>query len=182
VVQAAGLSWERVAGGTGEQKFFCFFFFKKRRMWFLPGNEKPPMFKAMRKRWILRGYATRLPRALRRDYGKANFYTPGQIRSSIERHRFSPDYFCYALALYTDPVSFTAYHDARAETCDYFGMRGEVSGFGEMTAASFIHACHDFLHRPDATHHHAADAQGHHDGGAHHASGGGDFGGGHGHH
>jgi hypothetical protein len=131
------------------------------------------MFAAMRKRWILRSYRTRLPAALRRDYGKSEFYTPAQIRASIERHGFSDAYFCYALSLYTDQVQFDAYHAEQNEICDYTEMREMIASHAQH------HSWTDMLQ--DVVHSAPADTAGTHADHSH-ASSSSDFGSGHGHH
>jgi hypothetical protein len=82
---------------------------------------------AIRKRWATGTYARRLPGLLLRDYGFSSFYTPMQIRRTIERYRLNSDYSCYAISMFSDRTGFDQYHLSIGENCDYDTMRSEIA-------------------------------------------------------
>jgi hypothetical protein len=80
-----------------------------------------------KKRKAIRRYVRDLPRLLVRHYGFSPFYTPAQVKKTIERSGLNKDYSCYALSMFTSPQDFARYHDNIGETCDYSRMRSEIA-------------------------------------------------------
>ena len=94
------------------------------------------------KRRALKAYVRQLPGLLERDYGKAETYSPKQIRSTVERSTLNVQYLCYGLSMYSVREVFDAYHREVGETCDYDAMRQEIadtcfSGNRDFTPAQF---------------------------------------------
>jgi hypothetical protein len=85
------------------------------------------LLRARRKRRAIRDYVRYLPRLLARSYGVSPTYTPGQIKSAINRSGLDADYSCYALAMYSGRDNFDQYHGSTGEDCDYDAMREEVA-------------------------------------------------------
>ena len=86
-----------------------------------------------KKRRIKR-FANKLPRELRRLYGKYEFYTKGQVDRAV-KNRFRVGSFggvavtdvCYAYAMFCSPEEFERIHDETGEICNYESMREEIS-------------------------------------------------------
>jgi len=101
------------------------------------------MIRRWRRRRALRRYARLLPGLLRRDFGFARYYTPAQIRSTIDRNGLSSDYDCYALAIFTEREAFEFHHAALGQTCDYAAMRDEVLSLHSNAHAALDGSCAD---------------------------------------
>jgi len=79
------------------------------------------LFGAWAKRRALRKYAGLLPGRLARDYGAAEFYTPGQIRSAVGRLRLDAAYLAYANAMFLPEAAF----EGTGSAGSYADLRGE---------------------------------------------------------
>jgi hypothetical protein len=92
------------------------------------------LFGAWAKRRALRKYAGLLPRRLARDYGAAEFYTPGQIRAAVARLKLDAAYLVYANAMFLPEAAFEAgesglsYAELRGEFLRYVPRRSVSSG------------------------------------------------------
>jgi hypothetical protein len=76
------------------------------------------LFGAWAKRRALRKYAGLLPGQLARDYGAAEFYTPGQIRSAVGRLKLDIGYVVYAYAMFLPADEFGALEPSPPGTYD----------------------------------------------------------------
>jgi hypothetical protein len=125
----------------------------------------------LRKRWAIRGYARKLPRMLRQDYGFSRSYTPLQINRTIERNRLNVEHASYAVAMFSDEESFARYQPGVDAPREYEAMRTEI-------ADTYFEGNIDFTVR-DITDTFGGGA---HDGGGHGHDGGGGDSTGNGHH
>jgi hypothetical protein len=87
-------------------------------------NRQPRLSK---KRMAIRNYSRRLSRSLRKRYGLQDYYTPQQVRQSIQAGSYSTAYDCYALAMYCNQEDFTTFHQSIGESCNYEKMRNEIN-------------------------------------------------------
>jgi hypothetical protein len=98
------------------------------------------------RKWIaIRRYAKSLGPELRKRYGRAQYYTPAQVKRVAEERRYNMDLLCYALCMYCGRTEFDTYHRATGEPCDYDAMRGEVAerffgGDASFTALDVVDA------------------------------------------
>ena len=91
----------------------------------------------------IKSYARRLPRLLVKDYGGSEAYTPAQICASIRRHRLSPGFESYAVAMFSDRERFERFRIERSEPRNYDEMRGQVAltyfgGDSDFAAMDFL--------------------------------------------
>jgi hypothetical protein len=129
--------------------------------------------RALRKRWVTRDYARKLPNLLARDYGFSQSYSPRQVRSTIERYGLNSDYSCYAISMFSDRAAFDQYHRDLGEHCNYDAMRAEVAaahfnGNSHFTMSDMLEAFSDSAHIAGA-----GDSHGVADGHSHGAGGSG---------
>jgi hypothetical protein len=81
--------------------------------------------------------ARRVGRDLIKHHGKKRCYTVAEVRNAVQRQDFSVDWHCWAYALYTDRVSFDAYHREIGESCDYVAMhQGMMEAVGGDAASA----------------------------------------------
>ena len=81
--------------------------------------------------------ARRVGRDLIKHNGKKRCYTVSEVRSAAQRQDLSVDWHCWAYALYTDRVSFDAYHRELGERCDYVAMhQGMMEAVGGDAAST----------------------------------------------
>lgn len=66
--------------------------------------------------------ARRVGRDLIKHYSKKKSYTIAEVKRAAQRQNLSVDWYCWAYAMYTDRVTFDAYHRQIGETCDYVAM------------------------------------------------------------
>jgi hypothetical protein len=102
----------------------------------------------LRKRGAIRGYARKLPRMLRTDYGFSHSYTPQQVRATIERYGLNHDHSVYALAMFSGPEGFAQFHESTGERYNYEAMRDAVAlyyfnGNTNFTVSDIMHAFPD---------------------------------------
>jgi len=83
--------------------------------------------KALRKRWVTRDYARKLPKMLAKDYGFSRSYTPGQVKSTIERYGLNNHYSGYAISMFSDRPACEHYYRGLGETWNYDAVRAEVA-------------------------------------------------------
>lgn len=113
-----------------------------------------------RKRKAIWAYVTRLRPALVRLFGKADYYTPEQVKEAAKEAKLPMQDLCYGLATYCTQGDFDDYHAGSGEECSYWEMRVEV-------AEHHFHGNTGFTQQDVAAH---SDA---------HSHSGGDFGSGH---
>jgi hypothetical protein len=81
--------------------------------------------------------ARRVGRDLIKHHGKKRCYSVTEVRNAAQRQDFLVDWHCWAYALYTDRVSFDAYHRKIGESCDYVAMhRGMMEAVGGDAAST----------------------------------------------
>lgn len=66
--------------------------------------------------------ARRVGRDLIKHHGKKRCYTMQEVRNAAQRQELSVEWHCWAYALYTDRLTFDAYHREIGESCDYVAM------------------------------------------------------------
>ena len=84
-------------------------------------------FRRIKKAWAIKSYVRRMPKLLKADHGKSKYYSPYQVKSTVQRHNLNSDYLCYAIAMYSIESDFDAYHHETGQSCDYKDMRTEVA-------------------------------------------------------
>lgn len=82
--------------------------------------------------------ARRVGRDLIKHYGKKRCYTIPEVRKAAQRQELSIDWYCWAYALYTDPVAFDAYHRQIGESCEYVAMHQSMMEVVGGDAASTL--------------------------------------------
>ena len=81
--------------------------------------------------------ARRVGRDLIKHHGKKRCYTVSEVRNAAQRQDLSVDWHCWAYALYTDRMSFDAYHRELGESCEYVAMhQGMMAAVGGDAAAA----------------------------------------------
>lgn len=85
------------------------------------------MLRQIRKWLAVRSYARRLGRQLRKQYGRRSYYTPSEVRSTVQTYGYDPYFSCYAMSMYCERSAFDDYHRFVGEHCSYDDMRGEVA-------------------------------------------------------
>jgi len=118
-------------------------------------------------------YTRKLPRMLSKHYGYAQFYTPQQVRKTVETAGLYGEFSCYAVAMFSSRESFDQFHRDLGENCDYDAMRAYI-------ADTHFHGDAGFS-VPDVFAVSSGLSEGLGHGGAHEVADGG-HGGGHGHH
>jgi hypothetical protein len=97
------------------------------------------MFTWLRKRRAITTYRHELGQTLRARHGRKPHYTPDEVRGSIRERQLDDEFHCFALAMYCEWRTFDAYHSARGESCDYYGMRG-AAGCAGIDGAPIVEA------------------------------------------
>jgi hypothetical protein len=85
------------------------------------------LFSNYQKKKAIKSYIKKLGGDLSRRYGRSKLYTSGQVERTIHEEGYNWKHICYAHALYTSMKQFNEWHYERGESCDYDGMREEVS-------------------------------------------------------
>ena len=81
---------------------------------------------ARRKRSALKRYILHLGPLLARTYGKAEHYSPKQVRGTLSESGLASAEAVYALVLYCTPEQFAADQAAHGETGEYWPLRVEI--------------------------------------------------------
>lgn len=79
------------------------------------------------KKKAIKSYIKNLGKDLARRYGKSKTYTAGQVERTVHDEGYNWRHICYAHALFTSMKQFNKWHEERGESCDYNGMREEIS-------------------------------------------------------
>lgn len=74
-----------------------------------------------------KAYAKDVGQILVHKYGKQKFYTPRQVKQASSQSRYTVDWHCWAMCLYSSPADFNDYHAATGENCDYAAMKAEMA-------------------------------------------------------
>lgn len=74
-----------------------------------------------------KAYAEDVGRILVRTHGKQKFYTPTQVKKASSQTRYSVDWHCWAMCLYSSPSDFNDYHATIGESCNYAEMKAEMA-------------------------------------------------------
>jgi hypothetical protein len=96
-------------------------------------------------------YTRKLPELLPTRYGNARFYTPQQVRKTVESAGLGTEFSCYAVAIFSSRESFDLFHRDLGEDCDYDAMRADVANIAFDGNVNFNvsispEANHDFGH------------------------------------
>ena len=84
------------------------------------------MLAARRKRDTIRKYITHLGPALASRYGKPTYYSPEQVRQTIQQENLSEQEIDYALVIYCSPKAFASNQKASEGTAQYWPLRVEI--------------------------------------------------------
>lgn len=85
------------------------------------------IFHNFRKKRAIKSYINKLGHSLAKRYGRRKLYTSGQVERTVHDEGYNWRHICYAHALYTSFKQFHKWHDERGESCDYEGMRAEIT-------------------------------------------------------
>ncbi len=89
-------------------------------------------------------------KTLVRKHGQQKFYSPQQVTQAAKEAGFRIDWHCWAMAMYTSPADFNAYHKALGENCNYAAMKQEmVSALTGGDASSWLGIDMSWLEWPD---------------------------------
>jgi uncharacterized membrane protein YgcG len=129
-------------------------------------------------------YASRLPRVLVREWGRGDFYTPGQIETAVKKAALNPEFIVFGYAAFLPRESFDALHVQSPIALDYDTARNLVRrnrpyDSGNTASDSIMSNGILFGSNGDHSHHHGGHHGSDHDGGSHHGGGFDSGGGGH---
>jgi len=82
---------------------------------------------SFQKKRAIKSYIQRLGKDLAKRYGKSKAYTSGQIVRTVQDENYNWRHICYAHAMYTSFEHFQNWHKEQGESCDYNGMREEIT-------------------------------------------------------
>jgi len=98
-----------------------------------------------RRRSIIK-YRRKLPTALAKDYGKSDFYSPAQVKATVERNRLNQSYLVYALAMFCTAEAYDSYCKEHGLDTDFESakavigesLRNQTFGFntGDLSGSS----------------------------------------------
>lgn len=74
-----------------------------------------------------KSYAKDVGKLLVRKHGKKKFYSPDQVKKASFESKYTIDWHCWAMCLYTSPSDFNSYHDSIGESCNYGAMKSEMA-------------------------------------------------------
>ncbi|BFM51276.1 DUF6559 family protein [Marinomonas sp. THO17] len=97
----------------------------------------------------IQSYIKKLPSLLEKDYGKAKYYTPMEIRSTIVSNNLCVEDLRFAIAIFSNQKNFESYHQEIGENCDYESMRKEIgdtffNGNSQFSVLDFSYVSFDF--------------------------------------
>ena len=84
-------------------------------------------FENFKKRLAIKGYYKKLAGFLAKEYGRANYYKPGQITKTIEKNNLNERYQVYAIAMYSELNNYNSYCSKNDISVDYDELRKEVA-------------------------------------------------------
>ena len=79
-----------------------------------------------RKRNTIKSYILKLGPLLASTYGKAEYYSPTQVRKTLLEGKFSSEELVYALVLYCTPEQFASDQAAHGEPGKYWPLQVEI--------------------------------------------------------
>ena len=101
------------------------------------------LFSNFTRRRIIKKYARTLGALLKRRYGRAKAYTPGQVKTTVDNSRLPANDICIGYAMYLGQIDFDRIHRELGKQCDYQAMRQEIAdvcfdGDSQFTVAQAI--------------------------------------------